>query len=219
MSMNQFSVVGEEQLESGFIRLKFAPFYNPTVLIYDRCEAENIGSEKLGENEPKKGVYVLAETTSRYSKYNVTVGLSGVDRKRGTAKDEQQSLLRRVKHHASNPPSFMKGWDKAILICDWENDIRNRAMEFGHVTQKNQNAKIDEAMKSEVHLIEKMLHTELMKFNEKSGSLKVHRNADPKRFQYYMPTPDNERYQYYIKIVLEALREIDINYKKDPEES
>ena len=200
MSMSAFSVVGGSQFARGFTRLEFPPFYDPVVVIFDKKDAGNIASKKLGVNEPKKGVYVIVETEPSWGRYNVTVGLGGVD-------GEKQTLLRRVKHHDYNPPSVMEDWNKAILICDWEDDIRNRAFNYNSASKENQKKKIDEAMASEVHLIEKMLHEELMGFNEDLGSLRVHRNQSS-NFTHYMPNPDNERYDYYIRVVMEALRKI-----------
>lgn len=208
MSMSAFSVVGESQLAPGFTRLEFLPFYDPVVVIFDRKEAGGIGSIKLGDYEPKKGVYAIVETEPTRGRHNVTVGLGGVD-------GDQQTLLERVKYHASNPPSVMEQWDKAILICDWEKDIRNRAKEFGSVAQKTQDSEIIKAMKSEVHLLEKMLHAELMQFTGSFGSLNVHRNKS-KRFNYFMANPDNERYEYYIGIAMGALRKDVPKYDAPP---
>ena len=198
MSMSAYSIIEEITLEQGFTKLKFVPFYDPTVLIFDKKDAQNIGSRKLGGNEPKKGIYVIVETDPSWGRYNVTVGLGGVD-------GEKQTLLNRVKHHDYSPPSVMEDWNKAILICDWEKDIRNRAFNYNSASKENQKKKIDEAMTSEVHLIEKMLHEELMEFNEDFGSLRVLRNQSS-NFTHYMPNPDNERYDYYIRVVMEALR-------------
>lgn len=208
MSMSAFSINGEIPLPPGFSRMAVVPFFDPVVMIFDKKEAGGISSIKLGVNEPKKGVYVIVETEPSWGRYNVTVGLGGVD-------GEKQTLLNRVKYHDYRPPSVMKDWDKAILISDWEDDIRNRAKEFGDVKQKSQNKKITEAMRSEVHLIEKMLHAELMKFNEGLGSLRVLRNHSS-NFTHFMPNPDNERYNYYVRIVMEALRELVPNYDKLP---
>lgn len=200
MSMSAFSIIDEIPLEQGFTKLGFVPFYAPTVLIFDKKDAQNIGSKKLGSDEPKKGVYVIVETDPSWGRYNVTVGLGGVG-------GEKQTLLNRVKYHDYSPPSVMEDWNKAILICDWEKDIRNRAFNYNSASKENQKKKIDEAMASEVHLIEKMLHEELMEFNEDLGSLRVHRNQSS-NFTHYMPNPDNERYDYYIRVVMEALRKI-----------
>lgn len=208
MSMSAFSVVGGSQFARGFTRLEFPPFYDPVVVDFDRKEAGGIGSIKLGDDEPKKGVYAIVETEPTRGRHNVTVGLGGVD-------GDQQTLLERVKYHDYNPPSVMEGWDKAILICDWEKDIRNSAIKFGSVAQKTQDNKIIEAMKSEVHLLEKMLHAELMQFTGSFGSLNVHRNKS-KRFNYFMANPDNERYEYYIGIAMGALREVVANYDVPP---
>ena len=212
MSMSAFSIIGECPLARGFDKLKFVPFYNPTVVIFDSNKAGGIGSIKLGDKEPKKGVYIIAETEPSWGRYNVTVGLGGVD-------GEKQTLLNRVKYHNYSPPSMIKEWDHAILICDWEVDIRNRAKEFGSFSEKKQHEKIAETMKSEVHFIEKMLHEKLMEFNEELGSLRVHRNADPKHFNSFMANPDNERYEYYIGVVMEALRKVIPKYDVQPTRS
>lgn len=208
MSMSAFSVVGESQLARGFTRLEFPSFFDPVVVDFDRKEAGGIGSIKLGDDEPKKGVYAIVETEPTRGRHNVTVGLGGVD-------GDSQTLLERVKYHDYNPPSVMEGWDKAILICDWEKDIRNSAIKFGSVAQKTQDNKIIEAMKSEVHLLEKMLHAELMQFTGSFGSLNVHRNKS-KRFNYFMANPDNERYEYYIGIAMGALRNVVPKYDAPP---
>ena len=216
MSMSAFSIMGESPFAPGFTKLEFLPFYNPTVLVFDSDSAGGIGSIKLGADEPKKGVYVIVESEPSWGRYNVSVGLGGVDKNRGTPEGKQQTLFKRVKYHDYRPPSMMKEWDKAILICDWEGDIRNRAKEFGSVSEKKRREKIEEAMKSEVHLLEKMLHEKLMEFNEEFGSLRVHRNADPKRFSSFMPNPDNERYEYYIGVVMEAVRKFIPKYDVPP---
>lgn len=213
MSMSAFSLQGENELKSGYVKMEFVPFYSPTVMIYDRKKGENIGSAKLGDDEPKKGVYVLVETELTWGRYKISVGLGGVNKKEKTPEGEQQTLLGRVKYHASNPPEDMEKWDKAILICDWEVDIENRAIEFGSLRPERRDVKISEAIKSEVHLLEKMLHAELMQFTEEFGSLKVYRNRG-ENFKYFMPNPDNERYEYYIGIVMESLQQIAPNYDK-----
>lgn len=219
MSMSAFSIRDEDTSAKGYTVLEFVPFYNPTILILDREETKGIGRVRMGPDSADsylKGVYILAESDPTRGRYNVSVGLGGVDGKRGTVKGGQQTLLERVKYHASSPPSDVEEWDKAILICDWEDDIRNRAIKFGSVVQTTQDRKITEAMRSEVHLLEKMLHAELTKFTGKtSGSLNLHRNKS-KRFNYFMANPDNERYEYYIGIAMEAFRQVVPKYDAPP---
>lgn len=209
--MSIFSISAESSLAKGFTVLGFVPFYNPNVLVFDRKQARGTSSVKLGNDEPKKGVYILIETESTRGMHNVSVGLGGVDPNSKTEEGEQQTLLGRVKNHVSRPPSGVEKWDKAILVCDWEVDIENRAIEIGSVKQETQDKRIVDAMKREVRLLEKMLHAELMKFTGRRGSLNVHRNQE-KRFKYFMPNPDNERYEYYIGIAKESLRHIGLNY-------
>lgn len=216
--MSVFSVSNEHPLKlekskkhSGISILEFVPFYNPTVLIFDRDKAYGVGSGKLGEKEPKKGVYVLVETEPTQGRYSVSVGLGGLGQNSETDDGEQQTLLGRVKYHASNPPLGLEKWSKAILVCDWETDIKNRSIEIGSVATKSQNTKIIKAMQEEVHLLEKLLHNELKKYIKGGGSLIVHRNED-KGFNHFMPNPDNERFEYYIGVAMESLRCIGLNY-------
>ena len=222
MSLSVYSIKEEIQLVEGVTglnKLEFVPFYNPTVLILDREETKGIGRARMSavsaDSSLLKGVYILAESDPTRGRYNVSVGLSGVDRNSVTPEGEQQTLLERVKYHASSPPSDVEDWDKAILICDWEDDIRNRVIKFGSVAQTTQDGKIVEAMRSEVHLLEKMLHAELAQFSGVLGSLNVHRNKG-KGFRYFMTNPDRARYDYYIRIAMEALRKIGIDYDAPP---
>lgn len=197
----------------GIAEFVFTPFYNPTVVVYDKANAKSQGVakfEKIDKDVYSKGVYILVDTKSNQGKNDVAVGISGVD-------GNKQILLNRIKHHmsTSNKNDNIPNWDKVIMICDWENDIFNRAIMIGSITHKRIDQKIRKTMRREVHLLEKMLHFKLMEF-EDNGSLNVKGNRH-KGFNYCMGNPDLMRYDYYISILLECLKNLLPDYDAKPE--
>ena len=195
----------------GFSEFTFRPFYNPTVVVYDKVTAKSQGMrklEKIGKNPYSRGVYILVDTKPKRGRNDVAVGLSGVD-------GEKRILLDRIKDHVPDKSGDILNWDQAVVICDWEKDIYNQAVTAGKVTSHRIDQKIKKAMKREVHLLEKMVHFKLKEF-EVQGSLNVKGN-EYKAFNYCMANPDLTRYNYYISILLECLKNLVPDYDVKPE--
>lgn len=211
--MTTFSHEAFNEVLPGIAEFVFTPFYNPTVVVYDKANAKSQGVakfEKIDKDVYSKGVYILVDTKSKQGKNDVAVGISGVD-------GNKQILLNRIKHHmsTSGKNGNIPNWDKVIMICDWENDISNQAIMIGSITNKRIDQKIKNTMRREVHLLEKMLHFKLMEF-EDNGSLNVKGNRH-KGFNYCMGNPDLIRYDHYISILLECLKNLLPDYDVKPE--
>lgn len=211
--MSSLSNLPGKKILTGYWQLELPPAFDPVAILLDRKEAEGYNKVKLKNSdsdvEIRKGVYILAATErNSLGKYNVTVGQSGVD-------GQRQILIQRVKHHASNPPVGMEKWDKAILLCDWENDILAGAKSS---SKKKSNASkaskevLIQIMKTEVHLLESMLHSELKKYDDEIGSLSVERNEGG--LIEFMPNPDLRRYEYYVECAMRILEDIAPDFMK-----
>ena len=195
----------------GFLELSFKPLYDPTVLILDIKALEDVTPRTLGSAEPKKGVYVLVDTKpDRRGMYNVSVGHGGVNKRKNTEEGQQQTLYGSIKNLKSRPiPKEMKDWNKAILICDWQDDIEKRST--GNGSYQGKNDLIIQVMKQEVNHLSKFLHNELKK--SKDLPLKVHSR---RKTTYFMPNPDLRRYDYHVDVVKKMLQMIIDGYFEFP---
>ena len=189
----------------GFIQLEPPPVFEPTLILLDREKAWGQNKTKLKNTESdvkiRRGVYILAATErNSFGRYNVTVGQSGVD-------GEKRILIERVKEHASRPPLGMEKWSKAILLCDWGNDILAGAKSGLKKESKRSKEILFQTMRTEVHFLESILHRELKKYgDEETGSLSVER--DEGGIIEFMPNPDLRRYEYYVDCAMEILGDI-----------
>lgn len=188
--------------------------FGPVVILLDKEDMRGLIKQlKNSDSDVKirRGVYILAATErNSLGKYNVTVGQSGVD-------GEKQKLIERVKYHVSKPPRGMEKWNKAILVCDWENDILAGAKGGSkQKSSKNNKEILLKTMKSEVHFLESMLHSELKKYDDEIGSLSVQR--DEGGINKLMLNPDLRRYEYYVECVMKILGDIASGFMDPPRE-
>ena len=202
--MSSLSNLSGTVILPGFTELELPPVFDPVVILLDREGARGFNKTKLKNSdsdvEIRKGVYILAATElNSFGKYNVTVGQSGVDGKK-------QTLIERVKYHASIPPVGMEKWNKAILICDWENDILAGAKSGSKQKSRKNKEILIQTMRTEVHLLESMLHSELKKYDDQIGSLSIER--DEGGIIEFMLNPDLRRYEYYVECVMKILGDI-----------
>lgn len=174
------------------------PRLKPTLMIFDWEQAKGQGPKKIqasyGSPFAGKGIYVLFDSQpTDGGKYNVRVGLSGVD--------GEKKLYGRLKEHASTPPDKMKRWDKAVAICDWEDDIpaeiiaqKKRQQE---IKQENYPAVVAR-MAEETKFLEKKLFEIVDIIPTFLGRGSYHRTG-------FIVDPDIERYNLYILYILELL--------------
>ena len=191
-----------ELQHEGFHQLWFTPPYDPLILVLDKESSKGVGSvklEKMGNDEPKKGVFVLVEPLIETSKskqpptkYNIYVGYAGVEK--------DQTLYRRIQHLRSDPNiNDIDNWEKAILICNWENDIISE--KEGNFPERH--PLISEVIHNEAVHLSIILHKRLEKEKNPKWNI-VGRKPD----SYYMPNPDSLRYQYYVVAVMQLLRKL-----------
>ena len=175
------------------------PRLKPTLMIYDKDQAYQKGPKtieaSLGSSFADKGVYILFDSKqTQGGKYNVRVGLSGVD--------GEATLFDRLKTHASNPPDNMKNWDKAIAICDWEDDIPIEIIaetkSKRQMIEQENNELIEDRMDVETKFFEKML-------NEVIKIIPTLMPRSKDRRKGFIVDPDIERYNLYILYILELL--------------
>lgn len=176
----------------------------PTVLVCDR----NSVKRKDNENAATNGVYVLVNPKINKGKYDVAVGRSEVAQGNASKppNEKQQTLMGLIRDLADSPePKEMKDWKRAILICDWEEDIEKRGARKGKpktdIDEKN-----EKALNDEIFHLANLFHNELKK--SKALNLDVHGYH---RDSYYLPNPDSLRYDYYVGIVKRLLSMIIAN--------
>ena len=192
----------------GIYELKFKPFFNQNVIVLDWQETAGKFSPKLADHEPKKGVFVLVEPPKvDTKKYGIYVGYAGVDKREDTPEGEQQTLYGRIEYLSGDMMNLTKieSWDKAILLCDWDEDIRKgtaKSKNSNHRAKRNK-AIIDEFMKKEVNHVSKILYKGLKDASNPNWNVL----AEDKE-NYYLPNPDSRRYDYYVGVIIELLQMI-----------
>ena len=181
--------------EPGFYELRFKPLYNPNVLICDRH-----GSDPNNMPTATKGVYVLVDTQiTEDDRFSVFVGQSGIVPE---GKATLDSRISRVCYKEPGMPDGIADWDKAILIFDWEDDLKARAEQRG--TAPNKDTLLSGVMRNEVLHLEKILRAEI----EECRYLDL-TNASGKE-NYFMLNPDSRRYDYYLDVVMLLIRMVTV---------
>ena len=171
----------------------------PTVLVCDRKTVKQRGNEGLACN----GVYVLVDTNkNKKGKYDVAVGRHEITE----GDKEHLTLIERIgKLVEVTEPYKIKNWNKAILICDWERDIKDRSANKSK-PKADVNEKISKVFNDEIFHLANFFHDELNK--SKALNLNVHGTH---RDSYYLPNPDLLRYDYYVGVVKKLLSMIIAN--------
>ncbi len=177
----------------GFHKLSFTPLYDPLVLVLDNQKLKETRPDILGDDEPRRGVFVLIKPPIGTSiNYNLYVGCAGVER--------EQTLYGRVQELRSiSNTEGMAGWKKAILLCNWENDIQTEEGGPGEYSGKPD--LIGEVMRNEAHHLIDILYTKLGKANNPKWHLAI-RDIDLS----CIPNPDMRRYEYYADVVMQLLQ-------------
>ena len=186
--------IGASLLQAEF-RLRIDQDFSvaPTVLVCDRKTVKKRGNENFAHN----GVYILVDTRkNKKEKYDVVVGRHEITE----GDKEQQTLIERIIKLADKPePQIIKNWKKAILICDWEKDIRDRAASKAK-PKADVDEKIEKVFNDEIFHLANFFHDELKKF--KALNLDLHEDH---RDSYFLPNPDLLRYDYYVGVVKKLL--------------
>ena len=209
--MSIFPQIVEHHGTPGFTEFTFAPTYNPTVAIYD-IKVDQAFEAVMAKC--RKGVFVLIETQrDATGKHKIFVGSSGVDTSKKNLDGKGQFFFERIMHRKSDKPDQAEKWDKAIFLCDWEEDIFWAAKSKAIQGKRLQKSNIVAAMKKEVSIMERMLFGELKKF-DKNGSLKLKQSKG--RISQNILAPDSKRYEHYVKIVMFCLERIVPNYNLPP---
>lgn len=191
--------------EKGFLEVGFKPIYNPGILVCDKNEANP-------QDLPIacKGVLILVDTP----KSHIYVGEGGVGGEKSLLSGNIPSRFRRVWYGDANTDDKIPGWDRAILLFDWENDIKVDRDKKAFLLQVDDEAsseesdeekaairvesKIDELMKEEVRDLRRMLLFELNNLNNFHLTNSTAQNSDPKF--------NSRRYDYYVAVIKELLR-------------
>lgn len=196
--------------EKGLLGVSFAPLYNPGILVCDKGEDQ---SNPQDLPIACKGVLIAVDTTKRY----VYVGDGGIKqikqagKKKKTPKSNlsgnEYSRLYRVLYKDKTIYKKMPGWSKAILIFDWENDIKldeNKKEIFKNLETRIDD-EINKIIKKEIADLKKTLIfkiNESKKWNLKNDPRYVH--SDLKNLTF----ANSERCRYYVAIVMELMEEI-----------
>ena len=199
--------------EKGFLAVGFKPFYNPGILVCDRDE-----SDPTDLPIACKGVLIRVDTENNH----VFVGEGGIEGRVALLSGNTPSRLRRVWYKDENVNKYIPGWTKAILLFDWENDIKTdkdlkeflitineeisseeNKEEAEKKAAQRVESKIDELMKKEIKdLIELLLF-------EISNLENFHLTNTPVGKTYSAPKSSSQRHEDYVAVVKEILRLID----------
>lgn len=176
----------------GFHRLSLTPPYDPVVLVLDNQKPREAYPDTLGDDEPRWGVFVLIKPVMGAPiKYNIQVGCAGVE--------QEQTLYGKVQElRSTSNIGGMRGWKKAILLCNWENDV-NTKEGVGEYSEKP--SLISKVIRNEAHRLIDILCVKLGEENNPKWILAV-RDMVP----YCIPNPDTRRYEYYADVVMQLLR-------------
>jgi len=201
--------------EKGFLEVGFAPLYNPGIVVCDKNQANP-------QDLPIacKGVLIAVDSQKR----DVYVGNGGISEKK--QKDETEpranlswneySRLCRVLHKDDTIYKKMPDWDKAILIFDWENDIKldkSKKESFRKSKIRIENA-IDKIIRDEISDLKKILIYKI--YNSENWNLKNYRNEVPTSLKSIANnsrsrnslSPNSKRCRYYVAIVMKLMQEI-----------
>lgn len=167
--------------------------YNPRVLICDRGR-----SNPSNMPEAKRGIYLpMITQKNNDGKFFIFVGFGGVTGKKATLCGNEDSRLKRVWERRVSPrmPKKISNWNKAILICDWVDDINPNLDEDSKV----------KAMKKDVINFRKVLIDELKKDGDSNFDVLNRRKF---KFTRLKDESDHvrERYKGYVHMIKEAVK-------------
>lgn len=196
----------EIELAPGLIRWEFTLLgergfsFHPTILTYNKASVKKKGHEEAAIN----GVFVLVDPKENTNKkFGIAVGYPEVGNTKSTKEMKEPPNLMEYTHELvrNSEPRELPNWKKAILVCDWEDDIRNRTAKSRNQGKSYRKTVIDNTMKEEVRHLSKILRTEI----KDSRTLNCNVVGEGKE-NYFLPNPDSQRYEYYVGIVKEVLR-------------
>ena len=207
------SFIGVEH--EGFLEVNFKPLYTPGILV---C-----GRDKLDESALPiacKGVLVLLDTDKRH----VYVSYSGFSGEESSFCGNENSWLRRVAYEGPKADKTIKkyipGWDKAILMFDWENDIKVDKEEYVKKLDKRNNPtridkRIDEVIDCEVANLRRIILFEIN--NSSNWHLTNESSQVPNDLKGLTGdskgknklNPDSVRCRYYVTMVMELMEKIE----------
>ena len=211
--INVPSFIGMEH--EGFLEVNFKPLYTPGILVCDRGKAyENALPIAC------KGVLVLLDTDKRdvYVSYS---GFSGIE---SSFCGNENSWLHRVMYKGPKADktinTYIPDWDKAILMFDWENDIKVDKGEYAKKLDKRNNPtridkRIDEIIDCEVANLRKIL---LFEINNSSNWHLTNKSSDvPNDLKKLTGdskdknklNPDSVKCRYYVTMVMELMEKIE----------
>lgn len=201
--------------EKGFLEVGFKPLYNPNILVCDSDES------KTGDLPIAcKGVLIAFDATKR----DVYVGHAGIKpinqdgqkKQKSNLSGNEYSRLYRVLYEDDTIRTKIPDWDRAILMFDWENDIKveeDKKKSFRTLKTRIDD-EINRIIKDEVFSLKKILLYEIN--NSNNWHLKNNRNEVPNSLKGMvnnprrknMLSPNSERCKYYITIVMKLMEEI-----------
>lgn len=190
--------------EVGFEELDCDSCCDPSVLIYNR-QKQGTSRRKWGSSrlhKALKGIYILLRTETEDDSFCVFVGHGGVRGKKANLFSGGYARLYRVLYKDKGMPDAISKWDKAILISDWEEDIKARAEQSGDYDRKTIERLVDEVMNSEVIYLKALLRSKLHAHND------LHLTSKSIGKNYFMPNPDLRRYKCYVAIAIELVEKI-----------
>ena len=204
-----------KKVEDGIFELKpeaspLSSFFNPTVVL---CERDRIGGslspsvKSIYEEKYRRGFYICLDTNLMGGRYNVFVGSGGMMKTK-----DSQTLFTAIADQASrnpddseekNPFKKRNKWDKAILVCDWEQDIQFRKIYAGSMMHDHDkyNKPVNNTMKDDIKLAGSFCNIKLKEY-EDSGSLRVSQNKQNTSNLFISNFYDSDRYEYYVHLAL-----------------
>lgn len=183
--------------------------YHPQLFLVDRAEFGKISGKiasKTLEGILQQGVYILiAEMTAEKGRFNVAVGTDDFIANKKT-------LLECIIEQDEQPfPSKIKYWKKAIVICDWGNDIP--IGKIGNVSNSTEDDKKAHAISEESAFIKQMIYETL---NCGIFNIQLRKGQEAKSC---IVNPAFNRYNHYLFSVFHLIEKIFPTFFKECEKA
>jgi len=178
----------------GFYEIEFDSIYTPHVLFYEKKGQDSSPDEPFPNS---RGVFILVNTKrQKKSSSFVKVGFSGV-----SGNSTLFCRLGRLWHDSNKSTSEESVWNKAILICNWQDDIKVWLNNMGNLKTEAETKLIEAVMDSEVFYLEKILFHGL---NSASRELNINLVGNKKAIfpKWNTDSPRNKDYLDMVKILL-----------------
>lgn len=198
----------------GFLEVNFKPIYNPGILV---CHMQESNPQDLPI--ACQGIHILFNTSENL----VFVGTGGTEKeihdeeaKANLCANQYSRLYNLIYKHDDDPDKNPK-WQKAILIFDWENDIKldkSKKKLFRNLNTRIDN-EINKIMREEISDLKKILLSKINSLqnwhleNNPSDVPSDLKNLTGEPEGENAPFLDSERCNYYVTIIMQLIGEIE----------